>query len=265
MNTCDRCGRPTKYSTCTLCESIEREHQEDVERDEQARAERLALSLEHLNQSKRNAEELLEQSRENAERIADARINPGDYDCPACLYRTLRYRASRCPTCQANVGTEYWDRVDARKKEEAERAAKAAQDKWESEAPARAAAKVAKEKWESEAPARAKALAKTALDAIEKSARQRAVARAFKFLRVYFAYIYPIVVFVTEATMQYSFAYVIEELPKRGLFNMLLLFCPILNWLALLGLMLSGRPSAFEALAICAAAGLVVAFAVGKS
>lgn len=229
MTTCDRCGRPSKYSRCTLCESIERERQEDIEREEQAHSERL------------------EQLREDAERIADAKVNPGDYDCPSCLYRTLRYRASRCPTCQGTVTAEYWDQVDARQRERVERE--------------RAVQEAAKEKWESEAPARAKA----ALVAEEKAARDRAVARAYKFLGVYFAYIFPIVVFLTDAIMQYSLAYVIDELPKHGIVNLLLLLCPVLNWLALLGLIITGRPTAFEALAICAGTGCIVAFLIGKS
>jgi len=124
MKTCDRCGRPSDYSTCTLCLSIERERREDIEREQEARAERLEQSREYL-----------EQSRENAELVAEARINPGDYDCPECFFRTLKYRARRCPTCQASIGTEYWNQVDERKRIEAERAAERA----------RADAKAAKE------------------------------------------------------------------------------------------------------------------------
>jgi len=69
MLTCNRCGRPSDDFTCTLCRNIERERREDAEREEEAR----------------------EESRANAERAAYARTNPGDYECPECLYRTLRY------------------------------------------------------------------------------------------------------------------------------------------------------------------------------
>lgn len=93
------------------------------------------------------AREEMEQLSENARLIADARNNPGDYDCPACLYRTLKYKASRCPLCRASPGTEYWERVDtairaaeARKREAREAAAR----EWEKGAPARAEAEALK-------------------------------------------------------------------------------------------------------------------------
>src|SRR3989442_1350390 len=53
-----------------------------------------------------------EQARiETAERFADLERsirNPGDYECPHCLYVSLKRDASRCPTCHANIDREHW-------------------------------------------------------------------------------------------------------------------------------------------------------------
>ena len=42
------------------------------------------------------------------------RENPGEYGCPHCRYITLRYRATRCPSCQGEVERYFWDDLDAR-------------------------------------------------------------------------------------------------------------------------------------------------------
>ena len=49
--------------------------------------------------------------------------NPGDYDCPHCLYRSLRRNASRCPLCHGEIEVSHWTDVLAREKAEAEREA----------------------------------------------------------------------------------------------------------------------------------------------
>lgn len=56
---------------------------------------------------------------------AYAKANPGDYECPHCLYRSLKKRASRCPLCHGEVWSTYWDDVLAREKVNAEREAAA--------------------------------------------------------------------------------------------------------------------------------------------
>lgn len=34
--------------------------------------------------------------------------NPGDYECPECLFITLKRGASRCPMCQAVIDKGHW-------------------------------------------------------------------------------------------------------------------------------------------------------------
>lgn len=49
------------------------------------------------------------------------RANPGDHWCPHCGYKTLNYRASKCPLCQGTVTGDHWDAVDAADRKEKER------------------------------------------------------------------------------------------------------------------------------------------------
>lgn len=53
---------------------------------------------------------LLAQLRQNKsmEHKLDKLINPGDYPCPACKYKTLLLHGSRCPKCHANIPDTYW-------------------------------------------------------------------------------------------------------------------------------------------------------------
>jgi len=215
--------------------SIERERREDIEREQEARAERLEQSREYL-----------EQSRENAELVAEARINPGDYDCPECFFRTLKYRARRCPTCQASIGTEYWNQVDERKRIEAERAAERA----------RADAKAAKEKWEREAPAREQA----AREAAQNLARRAAEGRSNTFLGFFYVFM-PVLCFLTV------FLILKGTLPSFGMF---VLFCiPALNWIMILLDLLFGDNANEKALIIKSLicwglAGLVIGYVIRK-
>lgn len=230
MKTCDRCGRPSEYSRCTLCESIERERREDFEREEQSREERL------------------EQLRENAERVTEAWINPGDYDCPECRYRTLKNRASRCPKCQANIGTEYWNRVDEINKEEVERK--------------KAAAKVAQEKWEREAPARAMA----ARDAAEKEARAAAIDKSKEFLAFFYGYMLPILCVLSGKLIIAGGSEAFVQEVQKDIFGTLLIFVPILNWLLTLILLFShDGPLVLMTLICSGLAGLVIGYVIRKS
>lgn len=52
----------------------------------------------------------------------DAIRNPGDYDCPHCLYKTLRHGASRCGFCHGEIEQEFWSKVYEREKEAREKA-----------------------------------------------------------------------------------------------------------------------------------------------
>lgn len=70
-----------------------------------------------------------------ATHIADAENNPGDYDCPSCMFRTLKKGASRCPKCHADPGRQYWDKVHERERLDAIASA----EEWERGRPAREA------------------------------------------------------------------------------------------------------------------------------
>lgn len=59
------------------------------------------------------------------------RANPGDYDCPQCMYRSLKWQASRCPLCQGEIVREYWSAVAAMELAKAEREAVAARERAE--------------------------------------------------------------------------------------------------------------------------------------
>ncbi len=68
----------------------------------------------------------LSETRIDTSELADKLNNPGDYDCPGCDFRTLRYLAKRCPRCHADINdidAGYWDRVRAREKAQAEKLA----------------------------------------------------------------------------------------------------------------------------------------------
>jgi Flp pilus assembly pilin Flp/uncharacterized Zn finger protein (UPF0148 family) len=43
--------------------------------------------------------------------------NPGDYECPYCLLKTLKRGARRCPKCQHDIEQTYWRDVLAREEE----------------------------------------------------------------------------------------------------------------------------------------------------
>lgn len=178
-------------------------------------------------------QDILAQAQERAEDTAYAireadyrRANPGDYECPLCLYVSLKRGASRCPRCHGDVPSDHWARVFAAEGARAERkrakeAAEAAE--WARNAPAR------------EAAARAAAAAKEAEDRIarnaeiasRKAARNAEIARGF--LVVYFAYLFPALV-LGVGTIWRSHVTGRSVLLGFTLFSTLV---PLLNWLAL--------------------------------
>ncbi len=90
------------------------------------------------------------------------RANPGEYECPHCLYQTLRSGATRCPICHGQVDAAYWQKVRVREQAEAARRnalAEAAAAEARRTAPAREAAaraeQVARERATAEAAAKA--------------------------------------------------------------------------------------------------------------
>lgn len=55
---------------------------------------------------------------------AEKAINPGDYNCPHCRFKTLKRRASRCPKCQGTIDEGHWTSIERWEKMEREAAAK---------------------------------------------------------------------------------------------------------------------------------------------
>jgi ribosomal protein L37AE/L43A len=72
--------------------------------EEEAKFRRTLLDLEHEIEALRQHLRLLELERDELYQ----RQNPGEYDCPYCLYRKLRTGVSRCPSCHAEITQEQW-------------------------------------------------------------------------------------------------------------------------------------------------------------
>lgn len=65
--------------------------------------------------------------------------NPGEYECPNCLFITLKRNASRCPKCQGTISQNYWAAIYKKEAQEKEKRRLAAEE-WESTRPEREAA-----------------------------------------------------------------------------------------------------------------------------
>jgi ribosomal protein L37AE/L43A len=63
-------------------------------------------------------EELASEQLDELQRIQYKQANPGDYECPHCKYKTLKRRATRCPTCRESPGEQYWLNVEAKERKE---------------------------------------------------------------------------------------------------------------------------------------------------
>ena len=88
-----------------------------AERDEERARESEERARESERRADERAEELARELAESAEEAAYKQASPGDYECPSCLYITLRKGAVACPKCQRDVPPQYW--LDVRTKEEA--------------------------------------------------------------------------------------------------------------------------------------------------
>src|SRR3954451_14837991 len=92
--------------------------------------------------------------RQSLSELAHKRANPGDYECPHCLYISLKNRASRCPKCHGHIDREYWDGVREKERVSAERNAERERElaaEWDRGAPSRRAAertKVSIKRWQ---------------------------------------------------------------------------------------------------------------------
>ena len=61
--------------------------------------------------------------RQKLEWLAYKQSNPGEYQCPECLFFSLKKGSSRCPMCHSGVKNEYWERIEKQEKEAAEKKA----------------------------------------------------------------------------------------------------------------------------------------------
>ena len=219
MSKCGRCSREFEGFlnwNCDLCRSTEKEQEEAREEREEAREEAHDRAEAMLKQADEDHEELLHEladSREAAREdlveatlfLADQRKNPGDYDCPSCCYKTLKYWASRCPTCQADVKDEYWQNIYA-DKERMRLALKAAEKERDAE-------------WERGAPARASAAAQTALEmaTLKKNMHHW---KLFRF--AYLVYLLPLLVLGTA-----GFWFIGRKISHA---DILIAITPVTNW-----------------------------------
>ena len=75
--------------------------------------------------------------------LRESTNNPGDYDCPHCRLRALKYLASRCPKCHGEIDRYFWQAISEERKRTRERNEQArleAKREWDRKAPERAAA-----------------------------------------------------------------------------------------------------------------------------
>src|SRR5665213_3051142 len=103
----------------------EEEDREGEEADEEAEREREETREEAEREREEAREEAARERAEQAAREAEDRVyrvnNPGDFDCPYCMLRSLRRAAKRCPKCQHDIEPGYWTGVFARELEERNR------------------------------------------------------------------------------------------------------------------------------------------------
>ena len=110
---------------------------------------------------------------------AYAKANPGDHECPHCLYRSLKKGASRCPLCHGEVRSAYWDVVRALENAAAERDAAEAKAAAERRAAMEAAAEAELLRTAPERAAAARAAARAAASAAAEQATILGVKRFF--------------------------------------------------------------------------------------
>ncbi len=60
--------------------------------------------------AEKRAESDREEIKERLSQIAYASANPGDFNCPHCKYKSLKWEATRCPLCRGEVESAYWNR-----------------------------------------------------------------------------------------------------------------------------------------------------------
>ena len=183
-------------------------------------------------------EESLRQQREASEQQRDLlsnaqyqQFNPGHYNCPHCLFQSLKRNASRCPLCHGVIDGEYWVQVQ----------------KGEKEAVARRAEIEAKEKKELERtrPERER----LAREQEQKNARDAKLDSLDKVFLVFSTIVLGLVGIFFVFLVPYLSAWSTNQSPRVGSFGLEdgnnganpLMLIPVFNWMILLVYGIFGR------------------------
>ena len=161
--------------------------------------------------------EELQQLRESTvqaqEDLAYAINNPGQYHCPHCKLRSLLREATRCPRCHGTIDEDYWPPVLRREQERLEEQQRIAGNQ------RKAAEELERKSCDAEA---------------ERQRRFKHEELFFRFLLLYFLYLFPIVWF-------YSVIFKIPgvEVPTSPADAKTWIFIPAINWLVILSFVVS--------------------------
>lgn len=201
------------------------EREEERERERERREEEaLERDRERQEEQQQRHEELVELRREKIYKHS----NPGDYQCPKCLFISLKRGASRCPRCQGDVAPDHWKPIYEAERIEAEERARRA--------------RLAAEEWARGEPERQRK-AKTAAEERERAALAKQRAKNWKScLQLYYGYLLPVLTLVSGAFYGYVSVRA-PDMPKGWaiVVPLFLLLAPGLNWLVILGLLLSSE------------------------
>lgn len=131
---------------CSNCTNQRRheKHQQDLWDEDRRRQESDRIRNENEEDDRRRDWErqqtrMLQQQLEAEEKSHYNSQNPGEFECPNCLYITLKRNASRCPKCQGTVYQNYWEGIYQHEALEAEKR-RLADEERERTRPAREAA-----------------------------------------------------------------------------------------------------------------------------
>ena len=169
-----------KNSQCPICREeeeaeqrrkmleLQEEASQDAEDAREREEERRQEQEEREEERRREQEEREEERHEENIRLREQedfkRKNPGDYECPECLFITLKKGATRCPVCHAAIARDHWPPIVERERLQAEETARrerlAAEEKSRQE-------RLAAEEWAKGEPERQR-LAKVAAEENER-------------------------------------------------------------------------------------------------
>jgi hypothetical protein len=185
---------------------------------------------------------LIQQEREHEETL-DAllgnnnnQFNPGEYDCPHCLFRSLRRGASKCPLCHGNIDSEYWVQVQKREKSDEVRRAEE------------------KRRHDKELERIRPERERLALEQEKKSTRQKRLEKFDAVFNVFLGFLGCILFFFFVFLVPYLSAWSTSKSPGVGSFGLgdglrgvggnnvnPLMFVPVFNWMILAVYMVFGQ------------------------